>query len=168
MATESSVLDTKPAWLYDGVTMEIFIRMDAALLNIDGGVRGVLSGSAIAVRKRSCLDTSCNSVKKNPNLSSKDRPANREREADGLLHPPLLYERWRYFIPMLHTKIWISCIRTAKYCRTLHFFLHQKLKPATLNGGHIAVQPARSEEHTSELQSLMRISYAVFCLKKKN
>src|SRR3546814_2395975 len=28
-------------------------------------------------------------------------------------------------------------------------------------------QPARSEEHTSELQSLMRISYAVFCLKKK-
>src|SRR3546814_10877997 len=29
-------------------------------------------------------------------------------------------------------------------------------------------QAARSEEHTSELQSLMRISYAVFCLKKKN
>src|SRR3546814_6710181 len=28
--------------------------------------------------------------------------------------------------------------------------------------------PWRSEEHTSELQSLMRISYAVFCLKKKN
>src|SRR3546814_4499833 len=28
-------------------------------------------------------------------------------------------------------------------------------------------QPIRSEEHTSELQSLMRISYAVFCLKKK-
>src|SRR3546814_5860205 len=29
-------------------------------------------------------------------------------------------------------------------------------------------QIERSEEHTSELQSLMRISYAVFCLKKKN
>src|SRR3546814_8321134 len=28
--------------------------------------------------------------------------------------------------------------------------------------------PCRSEEHTSELQSLMRISYAVFCLKKKS
>src|SRR3546814_7797336 len=28
--------------------------------------------------------------------------------------------------------------------------------------------PGRSEEHTSELQSLMRISYAVFCLKKNN
>src|SRR3546814_3582334 len=29
-------------------------------------------------------------------------------------------------------------------------------------------EDARSEEHTSELQSLMRISYAFFCLKKKN
>src|SRR3546814_1452630 len=31
----------------------------------------------------------------------------------------------------------------------------------------IATPPDRSEEHTSELQSLMRISYAVFCLKNK-
>src|SRR3546814_6982502 len=31
-----------------------------------------------------------------------------------------------------------------------------------------AMVDERSEEHTSELQSLMRISYAVFCLKKKN
>src|SRR3546814_7370967 len=31
-----------------------------------------------------------------------------------------------------------------------------------------AIEKSRSEEHTSELQSLMRISYAVFCLKKKN
>src|SRR3546814_5868361 len=39
-------------------------------------------------------------------------------------------------------------------------------------GLHVAqvriVRRKRSEEHTSELQSLMRISYAVFCLKKKN
>src|SRR3546814_3403017 len=32
----------------------------------------------------------------------------------------------------------------------------------------LAAAGYRSEEHTSELQSLMRISYAVFCLKKKN
>src|SRR3546814_2341955 len=32
----------------------------------------------------------------------------------------------------------------------------------------VASDLVRSEEHTSELQSLMRISYAVFCLKKKN
>src|SRR3546814_3324655 len=33
--------------------------------------------------------------------------------------------------------------------------------------GEADYSPERSEEHTSELQSLMRISYAVFCLKKK-
>src|SRR3546814_6815703 len=33
---------------------------------------------------------------------------------------------------------------------------------------HRGAHGRRSEEHTSELQSLMRISYAVFCLKKKN
>src|SRR3546814_4965200 len=32
----------------------------------------------------------------------------------------------------------------------------------------VMIGAMRSEEHTSELQSLMRISYAVFCLKKKN
>src|SRR3546814_10381862 len=36
------------------------------------------------------------------------------------------------------------------------------VKIALLDSGH------RSEEHTSELQALMRISYAVFCLKRKN
>src|SRR3546814_8515120 len=34
--------------------------------------------------------------------------------------------------------------------------------------GHRSSRGRRSEEHTSELQSLMRISYAVFCLKKNN
>src|SRR3546814_4664766 len=38
---------------------------------------------------------------------------------------------------------------------------HAKLRP-------IRIGTLRSEEHTSELQSLMRISYAVFCLKKTN
>src|SRR3546814_3548008 len=37
-----------------------------------------------------------------------------------------------------------------------------------IRGNTAPTFPARSEEHTSELQSLMRISYAVFCLKKKN
>src|SRR3546814_4541076 len=39
-----------------------------------------------------------------------------------------------------------------------------RLRSITLHG-HLWIE--RSEEHTSELQSLMRISYAVFCLKKK-
>src|SRR3546814_1919735 len=41
---------------------------------------------------------------------------------------------------------------------------HQKV---AVFDDHLAVCGGRSEEHTSELQSLMRISYAVFCLKKK-
>src|SRR3546814_4240754 len=62
---------------------------------------------------------------------------------------------------------------------------HQPAEPGAHDGLHHGVivraggggeQPpgqqqaadSRSEEHTSELQSLMRISYAVFCLKKKN
>src|SRR3546814_5803132 len=43
-----------------------------------------------------------------------------------------------------------------------------RAEPYTRDGGVIRhATPMRSEEHTSELQSLMRISYAVFCLKKK-
>src|SRR3546814_10038951 len=41
------------------------------------------------------------------------------------------------------------------------------LNPAAAGMYVIVVSQLRSEEHTSELQSLMRISYAVFCLKKK-
>src|SRR3546814_6108116 len=43
----------------------------------------------------------------------------------------------------------------------------RQLRPGTLECGHGQAPDRRSEEHTSELQSLMRISYAVFCLKKK-
>src|SRR3546814_7382805 len=42
-----------------------------------------------------------------------------------------------------------------------------RLDLARDDGLHLARALVRSEEHTSELQSLMRISYAVFCLKKK-
>src|SRR3546814_8133142 len=49
-------------------------------------------------------------------------------------------------------------------------FIIDPIKPAKIEreitGDYILM--FRSEEHTSELQSLMRISYAVFCLKKKN
>src|SRR3546814_1739935 len=58
-------------------------------------------------------------------------------------------------------------------CKTLHRGgrLRLHLRPpagcARRGCGGAWIQ-CRSEEHTSELQSLMRISYAVFCLKKKN
>src|SRR3546814_6854085 len=41
-------------------------------------------------------------------------------------------------------------------------------RAASMPGIAVTGVDMRSEEHTSELQSLMRISYAVFCLKKKN
>src|SRR3546814_1830017 len=53
--------------------------------------------------------------------------------------------------------------------RHLEFYIHQ-LVERVLNPivGIVGAPQLRSEEYTSELQSLMRISYAVFCLKKKN
>src|SRR3546814_2930724 len=48
------------------------------------------------------------------------------------------------------------------------FRLGAKLRHNALAGHAASPLPSRSEETTSELQSLMRISYAVFCLKKKN
>src|SRR3546814_10035089 len=61
------------------------------------------------------------------------------------------------------------CAVVALTASTAHWLIYQgtsragaaQIAPATY------VQMLRSEEHTSELQSLMRISYAVFCLKKK-
>src|SRR3546814_9641781 len=48
--------------------------------------------------------------------------------------------------------------------RTIHIHILCTTQQQTLQDA----RAHRSEEHTSELQSLMRISYAVFCLKKKN
>src|SRR3546814_3982342 len=50
-------------------------------------------------------------------------------------------------------------------CATCHVYVDPQWQART--GKADDVELARSEEHTSELQSLMRISYAVFCLKKK-
>src|SRR3546814_3462636 len=49
----------------------------------------------------------------------------------------------------------------------LHVRAHRPGLRADATQLHAAVLVRRSEEHTSELQSLMRISYAVFCLTKK-
>src|SRR3546814_5004193 len=62
--------------------------------------------------------------------------------AQALRRPPL---------PILNT----SMPETGEYKMSDRYAAYNRLK-------------FRSEEHTSELQSLMRISYAVFCLKKKN
>src|SRR3546814_3680976 len=67
---------------------------------------------------------------------------------------------------------------TAAYCATKagleHLtrslameYMHQPIRFNAVAPGGMRTMLARSEEHTSELQSLMRISYAVFCLNKK-
>src|SRR3546814_1546931 len=64
---------------------------------------------------------------------------------------------------------------TRETCRETRAMASRRLPAATVRAttGRTAttatatITTARSEEHTSELQSLMRISYAVFCLKKK-
>src|SRR3546814_4474182 len=60
---------------------------------------------------------------------------------------------------------WIMLIQNPQFCRRAG----RTWRPSqpTPFRDRRRPRPSRSEEHTSELQSLMRISYAVFCLKKK-
>src|SRR3546814_9477699 len=65
------------------------------------------------------------------------------------------------FSPAVH---WVSIV--FMLAGAVPFLLYVRLLRGT--SGFVPWSQIRSEEHTSELQSLMRISYAVFCLKKKN
>src|SRR3546814_2746535 len=80
---------------------------------------------------------------------------------------------FRSLLAISGAQFYFSAIIRLRICNGL-VFVGQGLKGV----GHVAIDHfltangvdlvARSEEHTSELQSLMRISYAVFCLKNKN
>src|SRR3546814_8926113 len=59
------------------------------------------------------------------------------------------------------------CNDAGRLYRTMRFTCRACLHPPRVGLYGNSVHCSRSEEHTSELQSLMRISYAVFCLKKK-
>src|SRR3546814_1403231 len=56
----------------------------------------------------------------------------------------------------------INLCRVSNYCYKISVVYRYRVI------SFLQYRHCRSEEHTSELQSLMRISYAVFCLKKKN
>src|SRR3546814_5688052 len=76
---------------------------------------------------------------------------------DFYLHNPWFHAKVGAFVLVGLVSIWPT-VRFLRWRKAL------KADPAFLP----APAEVRSEEHTSELQSLMRISYAVFCLKKKN
>src|SRR3546814_7729819 len=71
----------------------------------------------------------------------------------------LAKEKWKKVSWRRGTKGRLTCLFAARRVRVADGHRHRMLDNR--------VQAMRSEEHTSELQSLMRISYAVFCLKKK-
>src|SRR3546814_3944925 len=62
----------------------------------------------------------------------------------------------------------VSKVPTTSRSRSSAGVVVQAHNPRTADVAIMILMVRRSEEHTSELQSLMRISYAVFCLKKKN
>src|SRR3546814_7409656 len=86
----------------------------------------------------------------------------------GIAHP--VGRHWR---DRLDARITLYLRRNAEVA---HAVLHCRaarravcaMIPGSRSSGRWRAMAHRSEEHTSELQSLMRISYAVFCLKKKN
>src|SRR3546814_8241810 len=75
-------------------------------------------------------------------------------------------------LPLLHVARDVGIAGTLDACALgqlaldLHVVRHAGTRLA-ITTNHQRLDIGRSEEHTSELQSLMRISYAVFCLKKK-
>src|SRR3546814_8317477 len=77
-------------------------------------------------------------------------------------------QRRRYIDPAQDAKFVVH----GPSCRRSFSYQHTRLRQSSLKRRDEVNPPAgvlagRSEEHTSELQSLMRITYAVFCLKKK-
>src|SRR3546814_6118619 len=62
---------------------------------------------------------------------------------------------------------WARSVAAAETSSQPQAFKDAKRETARFYFTRILPRTLRSEEHTSELQSLMRISYAVFCLKKK-
>src|SRR3546814_5212672 len=98
-------------------------------------------------------------------------PALRSGASDPAIRGEALYGSWLSAICLASTSMGLH----HKLCHTLggalnlpHAETHTIVLPHAIAYNAPNVRDARSEEHTSELQSLMRISYAVFCLKKKN
>src|SRR3546814_5119143 len=74
----------------------------------------------------------------------------------------------RYCTDNSTSTMFSSCVSIVASSRTERTPVTLTISTSSIGHGRCQCKPGeRSEEHTSELQSLMRISYAVFCLKKK-
>src|SRR3546814_7813787 len=96
----------------------------------------------------------------------------RSTRTDTLFPYTTLFRSIGYWTGRLRRKPCLPCRMTFGI---LHVRADRYIRPSVEGGRHSAgrrgddcpAPASRSAEHTSELQSLMRISYAVFCLKKK-
>src|SRR3546814_5008619 len=83
---------------------------------------------------------------------------------------PAVQERFAYDCEVSPER-WVGDLPPARHGGDLHLWPGTRDIVVPVDGltleGVDGLEGVRSEEHTSELQSLMRISYAVFCLKKK-
>src|SRR3546814_5868866 len=92
------------------------------------------------------------------------------RRLDPLLHVGRMQQCGLPGQELLHLLLWkTEKVQKDRNRERNGELLDEVAAPLVLEGAHKFPRPPayRSEEHTSELQSLMRISYAVFCLKKK-
>src|SRR3546814_8127963 len=115
------------------------------------------------------------SVRNDPYIAGLDLPGFASLSLPGVLriaYPQFIHYEFYVPIDSGHTKYVGVMVQFKSGLAKAKFYLKYLLGIRWLFHGQFSGQDhwmvERSEEHTSELQSLMRISYAVFCLKKKH
>src|SRR3546814_7960674 len=106
---------------------------------------------ALVTGVQTCALPICETIMAKAGLDGRHLACQRHRSRRGRLRYKVLVESMN----SMRSSVWIQSVSFAAAASAAIFASHP-----------VAAEP-RSEEHTSELQSLMRISYAVFCLKKK-
>src|SRR3546814_675037 len=82
-------------------------------------------------------------------------------------YPEMAWAKWdKFFKIILFTFITMALMQSKNRLTALIWTIVLSLGFFAVKGGIFTIMTGRSEEHTSELKSLMRHSYAVFCLKK--
>src|SRR3546814_5807963 len=106
-----------------------------------------------------------------PTRRSSDLPAELRARAIGMMQATVAERRPLRLrlsdINDVRLPLFFFSVSTEIAAAFLPLYARAASRPEWLSPEIAAAAPLRSEEHTSELQSLMRISYAVFCLKKK-